>query len=299
MGCPTLRVAGSTLELDGSLLMGVVNASPDSFSDGGRYRGFDDQAALATRLIAEGADIVDVGGQSLIRGVPETPADEEAALVVPLVSWMARNHPSTLISVDTYKPSVADAAVAAGAHLVNDVSGLRNPEITSICARSGAALVIAHMGSRPKALLAAPIHYDDIVASVLQFFQEKLRQVEELGVPPEAVVLDPGPDLAKTPAQTVAVLRRVDEFRGLGRPLLLALSRKDFLGAILQKRPLGRDAGTMAAVALAAVTAGNIFRVHDVAAAADVLKVVDALTGRSELPADYWLPMELRREQPS
>ncbi|MHB1928595.1 MAG: dihydropteroate synthase [Acidimicrobiales bacterium] len=296
MDAPTLRIAGSTVELRSSLLMGVVNASPDSFSDGGRYPTVEDRVALAGRLIAAGAHIVDVGGQSLVRGEPELAPDEEARRVVPVIEGIARRWPEAWISVDTYKPAVAEEALAAGAHLVNDVSGLMHPEMASICARAGAALVVAHMDSRPKQLLAQPIHYDDIVDAVRRSLRAKLDQAVAMGVHPDAVILDPGPDLAKTPAQTIAVLRRVDELRDAGRPLLLPLSRKDFLGAILQRRPLGRDAGTLAAVALAAVAPGNIFRVHDVAAAADVLAVVDALTGRVELPVDYWLAPELRRE---
>ncbi|MDA8286556.1 MAG: dihydropteroate synthase [Actinomycetota bacterium] len=293
---PTLRIAGATVEVRSSLLMGVVNASLDSFSDGGRYRTVEDRVALAGRLVAEGAAIVDVGGQSLIRGEPELAPEAEISLVVPVIEGVARRWPDVWISVDTYKPPVAEAALAAGAHLVNDVSGLRHPEMASVCARAGASLVIAHMDGRPKELLAAPVRYDDIVEAVHRALRAKLDQAVAMGVDPEAIVLDPGPDLAKTPAQTVALLRRVDDLRDLGRPLLLPLSRKDFLGAILQRRPLGRDAGTLAAVALAAVVPGNIFRVHDVGAAADVVAVVDALTGRVELPPDYWLPPELRRE---
>lgn len=296
MGIPRLRVAGETVAVDGSLLMGIVNASLDSFSDGGRYPSLEDRLALAERLIGEGADFVDVGGQSLIRGEPETPAEQEAALVVPIIRWIAEHHPSVWISVDTYKPPVARAAVAAGAHLVNDVSGLLHPEMASICADSGAALVVTHMDSRPKELLDAPVAYDDIVGAAHRFFAATLDRVAGLGLDPEAVVLDPGVDLAKTPAQTIEVLRRVDELTDLGRPLLLALSRKDFVGALLRKRPLGRDAGSLAALALAAAPPGRIFRVHDVAASRDALTVVDGLTGRSAVPADYWLPVELRRE---
>ena len=293
---PTLRFAKQNIQVSGSLLMGVVNASVNSFSDAGQYRTLNDRVDLADRLIAEGADIIDVGGQSLVSGEPETPAEDEIALVVPIVSSIADRHPEVLISVDTYKPQVAEAAVEAGAAIVNDVSGLLYPDLARVCAASGSALVISHTRNKPKERLVEAIAYDDVVADVLLFLSEKMDQATNLGVPMDALILDPGPDFAKTPAQTIEVIRRVEELRRFGRPLLLALSRKDFLGAIVEKTPRGRDAGTMAAIAMVAATPGNIFRVHDVAACRDVLKVVDVLSGRVDVPDDYRLPEELRRE---
>ena len=284
------------IPVEGTLVMGVVNASPDSFSDAGQYRTLEDRVALAADLVAEGADIIDVGGQSGITGVPEVEPAEEAERVVPLIAAIHDRFPDAVISVDTYKPLVVEGALAAGASIVNDVSGLLYPEVAALCADAGAALVVMHTRSRPKERLVDPAFYDDVVGDVVAFLREKIAAVGALGLPEDAVVVDPGPDFSKTPAQTVAVLRGLDAVRALGRPLLLALSRKDFIGAILRKPPRQRLAGTMAAIAHIAGAPGNIVRVHDVAATRDVLAVVDVLTGRVEVDPDYELPMSLRRE---
>ena len=296
MAGPILRIGDRTITVDGTLVMGVVNASPDSFSDGGKYTTLEDRLKLADELVAEGADILDVGGQSGITGVPEVEADEEIRRVVPVVAGIHERHPDVLISVDTYKPPVVEASIEAGASIVNDVSGLLYPDVARICASNGAALVIMHTAAKPKERLVDPHHYGDVVEDVHRFLAEKLDVATSLGVPQDAVILDPGPDFAKTPAQTVDIVRRLDRFRSFGRPILLALSRKDFIGAILLKPPRQRLAGTMAAIAHVAAAGGNIVRVHDVAATKDVLAVIDVLAGRADVAADYELPMSLRRE---
>ncbi len=293
---PTLRIGDRELEVDGTLVMGVVNASPDSFSDAGRYRTLEDRLELAAQLVDDGADILDVGGQSGITGVPEVDPGEEAERVVPVIEAIRARFPDVLVSIDSYKPPVVAAALAAGASMVNDVSGLRYPEVAGLCADAGAALVLMHTRSKPKERLVEPAFYDDVVADVVAFLRERIDEAVVHGLAKDALVLDPGPDFAKTPAQTVEVLRNLDAVRRFGRPLLLALSRKDFLGAILLKAPLQRLAGTMAAVAHIAAVPGNIVRVHDVAATRDVLAVIDVLTGRADVAADYELPMSLRRE---
>ena len=184
------------------------------------------------------------------------------------------------MSVDTYKPAVAAAAVAAGAALVNDVSGLRDPGVAEVCAATGAGLVIMHTRVEPKGTLLAPDRYDDVVADVATFLRERMAVALARGVAAEQVILDPGPDFAKTPAQTVAVLRRVDALHALGRPLLLAISRKDFIGAVTGRGPRERDAGTLAALAHGADAGVHLLRVHDVAAAADFLAVRAVLARR-------------------
>jgi dihydropteroate synthase len=296
MGGSSLSARGRSVPIDGSLIMGVVNASIESFSDAGEYRDLADRIRLADKLIADGADVIDVGGQSLSGSARELTAAEETSLVVPIIENISKTHPDVLISVDTYKTPVAEAAVEVGAAIVNDVSGLRDPDIARVCVASGAALVIAHMVNKPKQSTSDPVDYGDIVADVLTFLSHKIDEAVSLGVPRETLILDPGPDFSKTPAQTIEVIRRVDEIRGLGCPLMLPVSRKDFLGAIVEKSPRGRDAATMAVVALTAMTPGNIYRVHDVAATADVLKVVDVMMGRTTVQAGYRLPDELRRE---
>ncbi len=292
---PVLRIKGVSLAVEGTLVMGVVNASPDSFSDG-RATNIDAQRARCDELVAAGADIIDIGGQSAITNRPEVEAELEAALVAPLVEWMVAEHPDVLVSVDTYKPPVVDAVLDAGASIINDVSGLLYPEIVSSVVRHDAALVIMHTAAKPKVRRQDPELYADVVGEVRDFLAERLERVIALGLPRESVILDPGPDFTKTPHQTVELLRGIDAVRELGRPVLLAFSRKDFLGAITGRSPRGRDAATAAAVAFFAGSPGNIVRVHDVAAARDAVATVEVLAGLREIPRDYLLPDTIRHE---
>jgi dihydropteroate synthase len=296
MTAPMLRLKGRVFPVESTLVMGVVNASPESFSDAGQYGNLDSRLALAEEIVRAGADIVDIGGQSAITGQPELADVEESLRVTPIVEWVRKTYPTMTISVDTYKPLVARDAVAAGADIINDVSGLLYPEIAEICAAAGAALVVMHTKARPKQRLQDADAYENVTDEVLAFLDEKIAAAVALGLPRESIIVDPGPDFAKTPHQTVAVLRRLEEFRRFGRPLLLALSRKDFLGAILGKPPLGRDAGTTAAIAHFAAAPGNIVRVHNVSAAVDAVRTVDVLTGRSDIARDYLLPDAIRHE---
>jgi dihydropteroate synthase len=286
-----LRASRREFELGGPpLLMGVVNATPDSFSDGGELPGLEARAARAGELVAAGAAILDIGGESAVGGRPPVAAEEEIERVLPLVERVVAEH-DVLVSVDTYKPAVAEAAIAAGAGMVNDVSGLRDPALTEVCARTGAALVLMHTRVAPKGTLLDPDHYEDVVADVAGFLTERMAAARALGVAEEQLVLDPGPDFAKTPAQTVAVLRRLDVLRALGRPLLLAVSRKDFLGAITGRGPRDRGAATLAALDAGVRAGASILRVHDVAAAADFLAVRAVLDGERVLaPAEGLTP---------
>jgi dihydropteroate synthase len=278
-----LQARERRLELGGRpLLMGILNASPDSFSDGVEAT-LAERAARGRAVVAAGADILDIGGESARGDRPAVPAAEEIARVEGLVGALAGE--GALISVDTYKPAVAEAAIAAGAAIVNDVSGLRDPELAAVCARTGAALVLMHTRVAPKGTLLDPGAYDDVVGDVVEFLRARIGTALEAGVAREQLILDPGPDFAKTPAQTVAVLRRLDGLRALGRPLLLAVSRKDFLGAIVGRRPGERDAATLAAVGFAADAGAEIVRVHDVAGAADFLAVRAVLRGERVLGA--------------
>ena len=261
-------------------LMGILNATPDSFSDG---RGEEPESVRLARgraLVAAGADIVDVGGESARGDRPAVPVDEEIARVAGLVRELSRE---VAVSVDTYKPAVAEAAIAAGATLVNDVSGLRDARLAEVCARGGASLVIMHTRAAPKQTLLDPGAYGDVVADVVAFLRERMAVAVAAGLPEERIVLDPGPDFAKTPAQTVAVLRRLDAVLALGRPVLLAVSRKDFLGAITGRGPAERDAATLAALAYGVDAGASIVRVHDVAGARDFLAVRAVLRGERVL----------------
>jgi dihydropteroate synthase len=278
-----LRLGALVLELGGApLLMGIVNATPDSFSDAGEHAGLEARVAHAAELLAAGADLIDIGGESARGDRPPVPAAEEAERVTELVARVA-GELGAVVSIDTYKPAVAEAAIAAGAVLVNDVSGLRDPELAAVCARTGAGLVVMHTRVRPKATLLDPGAYDDVVADVGGFLRERMDVAVAQGVDPGQILLDPGPDFAKTPAQTVAILRRLDVLHALGRPVLLAVSRKDFVGAITGRPPRERLAGTLAAVSAGVDAGAHIVRVHDVAAARDFLDVRAVLRGEREL----------------
>ena len=283
-----LRLRGRVIELGARpLLMGIVNATPDSFSDAGEQPTLEGCVALAAALLEAGADLIDVGGESARGDRPAVPAEEEIERVVPVVERVAGL--GTAVSVDTYKPAVAEAAIAAGAVLVNDVSGLRDPALADVCAHTGAGLVIMHTRVAPKGTLLDPGRYDDVAADVAGFLRERMQVAIARGVDPEQVLLDPGPDFAKTPAQTVAVLRRLDLLHALGRPVLLAISNKDFVGALTGRPPRERLAGTLAAVAHGVEAGAHVLRVHDVAAAADFLRVRAALRGDIELAPDEGL----------
>jgi dihydropteroate synthase len=298
-GAPHLvvRAGERTLELGGRpWLMGIVNATPDSFSDAGVHRTLEQRVELARALLAEGADVIDVGGESGVTNRPPVEPAEEIARVVPLIERIA-GELGALVSVDTYKPPVAAAAIAAGARIVNDVSGLRDPELADVCAQTGAALVLMHTRAAPKQKLLDPSWDGRVAADVVAFLEQRMALARERGVAEEQLILDPGPDFGKTPAQTVEVLRRLDDVRALGRPLLLALSRKDFIGAITGRAPRERGAGTLAALAWGIEAGGHVFRLHDVAAAVDFIEVRDVLAGRRTLEADARLAEELRRER--
>jgi dihydropteroate synthase len=292
-----LRVGDRVLDLGRRpWLMGIVNASPDSFSDGGRHTTPRARVMLARRLLAAGADIIDIGGESARTDADPAPAGEEIELVVPLVERVAGGL-GALVSVDTYKPAVARAAIAAGARIVNDVSGLRDVELAEVCAQTGAALVVMHTRAAPRRRLQDPELYDDVVEDVLAFLRERIALALEAGVEMEQILVDPGPDFAKTPAQTIELLVHVERLHELGRPLLMAISRKDFLGALTQRAPGARGAGTLAALAHGVEKGASVFRVHDVEAAADFLAVRAALRGELSPSRDLALGDELRHER--
>ena len=288
-----LRARGRDIPLATPVLMGVVNASPESFSDGGLYASLDQQARRGQELVAAGAGIIDVGGESGVTGMAPLSPQEEIHRVVPLVERLV--DAGIVVSVDTWKPAVARAVLAAGAHIINDVSGLRDPTLADACAAADAAIVVMHTRAEPKKKEFPD--YDDVVADVVTFLRDRIAEAVGRGVALEGVVVDPGADFAKTPAQTVAVLRRLDEVVALGRPVLLAISRKDFIGALTQRTPRQRDAGTLAAIGAGVDAGASILRVHDVAAARDYLTVRAALRGETEVPEDLHLPVELRRER--
>jgi dihydropteroate synthase len=278
------------LDLSKPVLMGIVNATPDSFSDGQGPKDPGELAERGLRLVDEGAAIVDVGGESGRTDTEAVPVEVEIERVVPVVERLAAA--GALVSVDTWRGPVARAVLEAGAAMINDVSGLSDEVVAEACAGSGAALVITHTQTPPKTKVFP--HYDDVVASVRDFLAERMAGARAAGVGEERIVLDPGIDIAKSPAESIEIIRRLPELARLGRPLLLAVSRKDFVGALTDRPPAARDAGTLAAVGAVVDNGASIVRVHDVAGAHDYLRVHEALrTGADDA---LQLAPALRRE---
>lgn len=297
-----VRLRERTVTIDRPWLMGIVNASPESFSDGDRVGDAGRQVELGARLLADGADVLDVGGESGVTGIPAIEVHEEIRRVVPVVRRLVDELGAT-VSVDTYKPEVAAAAIEAGAQIINDVSGLLHPELAGHCAQSGAALVVMHTRTPPKLKRTDAALYDEaggVAADVRAFLAERMTVARERGVEDEQLILDPGPDFAKTPRQTVDSLRDLPGLHAaFARPVLLAISRKDFIGAITGRRPKDRGAGTLAALGWCADEGAHLVRLHDVAAARDYLAIRAALAGNDEVDPELLLDPALRRQPPA
>jgi dihydropteroate synthase len=258
--------------------MGVLNVTPDSFSDGGRF--FDPARATgqALAMIAAGADIVDVGGESTRPGAATVDADEERRRVTPVIDAIRRAGSDVLISVDTTKASVAEAALAAGAHIVNDISALRFDErMTAVARDSGAGVVLMHMRGTPQTMQQEPA-YKDVVGEVRAFLEDRIEAAVAAGIDRTQIAVDPGIGFGKTVAHNMALLARLDTFRDLGCPMIVGTSRKSFIGHVLDRKdPADRVWGTAATVAWSVSHGARVVRVHDVAAMRDVARMTDAL----------------------
>jgi dihydropteroate synthase len=259
--------------------MGVLNVTPDSFSDGGLYLDADAAVAHAREMAADGAAIVDVGGESTRPGAEPVPEAVELERVVPVVERIAVEG-GPRVSVDTTKLAVAEAALGAGARIVNDVSAFRfDPELAGLVAQSGATCVLMHMLGEPRTMQEDP-RYDDVVSDVRAFLEERLAFAVGEGVPEERVWLDPGVGFGKTVDHNLELLRRLDEIAAIGRPVVVGTSRKSFLGRITGRAEGDRVAATVATNVMAYERGASVFRVHDVAPVADALKVAAATVPR-------------------
>jgi dihydropteroate synthase len=256
-------------------VMGVLNVTPDSFSDGGLF--LDPEAAVrrGIEMAAEGADVIDVGGESTRPGSDTVPPAVEADRVVPVIKRLAAEVDVPL-SIDTRKPEVARTALDAGAVVVNDISGGRDPAMLEVVAGSGAGMVLMHMLGEPKTMQAEP-HYDDVVAEVMAYLGARIDAAVQAGIDRERLCVDPGIGFGKTLDHNLELLRRVDAFAELGRPVLVGPSRKSFLGKLLGAEVGDRLEGTAAAVAWVAGHGAHIVRVHDVREMVSVVRVVDAI----------------------
>lgn len=289
---PSLDCAGRVLKLDRTRVMGIVNVTPDSFSDGGAHASTEAAVAHGLALAAQGADILDVGGESTRPGAAPVPLEEELRRVVPVIERLARET-ALPVSVDTRKPEVMRAAVQAGAGMVNDVGALRGDGALETAAALGVPVVLMHMLGEPGSMQDDP-RYDDVVAEVHRFLAERIFAAELAGIARKNIVVDPGFGFGKTTGHNVLLLAGLERFAELGVPLLAGLSRKRSIGELTGRAVPGeRVAGSVAAHLLAAQRGAAIVRVHDVAATVDALKVWEAVAAvpaprRDAAPAIRW-----------
>jgi dihydropteroate synthase len=260
------------------LVMGIVNVTPDSFSDGGRYLSCDAAIAHAREMIAQGADIIDIGGESTRPGSHPVPVEEELRRVLPVVEALA-GQVSVPLSIDTSKHEVARACLAAGAGIINDVTALADPQMIDAVRGTGCGVILMHMQGTPLTMQQEP-RYGDVVGEIVRFFEERLHLLEQLGIARARVAIDPGIGFGKTRDHNMEILARLGELQQLGRPVCLGVSRKGFLGRLLDRPVEQRLAGSLAAVLWTMPRqAVQIVRVHDVAETRDALLVWSALAG--------------------
>ncbi len=263
-----------TLDLSTPVVMGVINVTPDSFSDGGHHFGRDQAVARAQEMVEEGAALIDVGGESTRPGAHPVDEAEELRRIIPVIERIAGL--PAVISVDTSKPGVMRAACAAGARLINDVCALRKPRALEAAVESGAAVCLMHMQGDPRTMQLQP-DYADVVREVGDFLAGRRRACLDAGIAPDRILLDPGFGFGKTLAHNLSLLARLDTLRGLGAPLLVGLSRKSMLGAVTGQPPQGRLPAGLAAAALAVWQGASIIRTHDVRSTVEAVKMTAAV----------------------
>jgi len=259
-----------------TLVMGIVNITPDSFSDGGAYGGADDAVKHGLQMIGDGADLLDVGGESTRPGSDVVPYDEERRRVLPVIEGIVKERPDLPVSVDTRKPDVASAALEAGATIVNDISAGADPAMFDAVRDSGAGMILMHMRGEPKTMQENPI-YHDVVAEVRGFLGDRIEAAVAAGIEPDRLCADPGIGFGKTLEHNLAILRDIGAFQHLGVPMLVGPSRKGFIGALTGTDVEERVEGTAGVVAWCAAHSVDIVRVHDVKQMARVVRVVDAI----------------------
>jgi dihydropteroate synthase len=264
----------------GPLVMGIVNVTLDSFSDGGKCLDPREAVEHALRLEAEGADIIDIGGESTRPGAEPVSAEEEMMRVLPVI-WKLEPALKCAISIDTYKAEVAEAALEAGAEIVNDVGGLRDPAMAGVAAKAGSGLVIMHMRGEPRTMQEGP-QYEDVTGEIREFFRQTFARAITCGMTPEQIAFDPGIGFGKSVEHNLSLIKRMSELRVEGRPLALGASRKGFLAKVTGAQEMRERLGpTLAVTALARAAGVNIFRVHDVLENVRALKIAEAVLNAS------------------
>jgi dihydropteroate synthase len=270
-----IRLGTCLLRFDGTKVMGIVNNTPDSFSKDGLAGDVRMAITRGEAMFAEGADIVDVGGESTRPGADPVSADEELRRVIPIIEALSEHHPGR-ISVDTMKPEVAQAALFAGASTVNDVSGLRDKDMIEVVAEHDAAVIIMHMLGSPRTMQERP-RYSDVVRDIGSYLADRIAAAEKDGVSPRKIMVDPGIGFGKTKDHNLEIIARLSEFRSLGKPIVIGVSRKAFIGKITGRPVEDRLEGSVVAAALAAIHGANIVRVHDVGPTVRALAVAKAI----------------------
>ncbi len=275
----TLRFPKVELQLDRTLVMGVLNVTPDSFSDGGQF--LEPEAAIrgGEEMVRDGADLLDVGAESTRPQSKPLDAGEEWGRLEPVLRGLV-DRVDVPISVDTYKSETAERALDLGAQMVNDVTGLRDPQMVKVVARHDVPVVIMHMQGTPQTMQENP-QYDDVVSDIIRYLRERITAAIEAGLDKEKIVVDPGIGFGKTGEHNLTLLRRVSEFRSLGRPILLGTSRKSFIGKILDLEVEERLEGSLASAVLAAAGGAHMIRTHDVKETVRALRIADAIQGRA------------------
>jgi dihydropteroate synthase len=277
MAFSKLRCGGRTLDLTRPVVMGVVNVTPDSFSDGGRFLAAESAVAQGLKLFEEGAAILDIGGESTRPGAAPVSVDEELRRVVPVVERLHQAIPAAIISVDTSKPEVIRAAVSAGAGLINDVRALTEPGALEVAAAGDCAVCLMHMQGHPRTMQRAP-SYVDVVKEVKVFLDERVQSCCTAGVSMDRILIDPGFGFGKTLAHNVELLRRLRELTTGDVSVLVGLSRKSIVGTLTGRGAADRVHGSIALAVVAAMHGASVIRAHDVAATVDALKIVSAVT---------------------
>ena len=273
-----LKLGATLLDLAQPRIMGVLNRTPDSFSDGGRFTGLDAALAQVERMVREGADLLDVGGESTRPGADGVSVQEELDRVLPLMEGIRARFP-TPISIDTSKPEVMRAAAAAGAAMINDVYALRRPGALEAAVASGVSLCLMHMQGEPRTMQREP-HYGDVTLEVKAFLQDRAQAALDAGVPRDRILLDPGFGFGKNLQHNLMLLRRLPELAALGYPLLVGLSRKSMIGTLLGGKSVEeRMQGSVAAALVAVQNGASIVRVHDVGPTLEALRVMSAIRG--------------------
>lgn len=264
-----------TLRFEKTLIMGILNVTPDSFSDGGLFVDTNMAVEHGKKMVSDGADLIDVGGESTRPGSKPVSVKQEIDRILPVITQLL-DEISVPLSVDTYKPQVADTCLKKGAHLINDITGLTNPKMRHIIAKYNAPIILMHMKGTPRTMQLNP-SYKDIIGEIKTFLQKQIALAQRIGI--RKIIIDPGIGFGKTVKHNLQILQHLDKFKELGYPILIGPSRKSFIGTLTGLSVKERLEGTLAAVTIASMNGANILRIHDVKECKRALQIADAIRG--------------------